>query len=115
MDMSSFPWSLEPVIRHRGTGRDEDGKLVAATSDVTLMAIGVAPGFYPAPQSEKRVAAQREGEDIGAVVYFDSGTDLNDSTDELTVRGTRYRITVNDWQTADGRGGLAVVCVQGKG
>jgi hypothetical protein len=105
---------MEQVIRHRGVGRDEDGKLIPGASDTPLMAIGVGPGFGPAPQSQKRVSDRREGEDIGAVVYFPPGTDLDDSTDELTVRGTRYRITVNDWQM-QGRGGLEVVCVQGKG
>ncbi len=104
----------EQVIRHRGVGRDENGQLIAAASDTPLTAIGVAPGFYPASQSEKRVSARREGQDIGAVVYFPTGTDLDDSTDELTVRGERYRIIVNDWQM-QGRGGLEVVCVQGKG
>jgi hypothetical protein len=36
------------------------------------------------------------------------------NSDELTVRGERYRIVVNDWQM-QGRGGLEVVCVRGQG
>lgn len=104
----------EQVIRHRGVGRDENGQLIPAASDTPLTAIGVAPSIYPAPGSEKRVSDRREGQDIGAVVYFPPGTDLDDSTDELTVRGERYQIVVNDWQM-QGRGGLEVVCVRGKG
>lgn len=105
----------EQVIRHRGGGRDENGQLITpAEPDTPLLAIGVAPSIYPAPGSQRRVSDRREGQDIGAVVYFPLGTDLDDSTDELTVRGERYQIVVNDWQM-QGRGGLEVVCVRGIG
>jgi len=103
----------EQVIRHRGAGRDENGQIVPG-DDAPLLALGVAPGIYPAPSSQRRVSRGREGEDIGAVVYFAPGTDLDDSTDELTVRGERYQIVVNDWQT-QGRGGLEVACSRGQG
>lgn len=103
----------EQVIRHRGGGRDEDGKLVDG-SDTPLTAIAVAPGFYPAPNSQERVSTGRAGgEEIGATVYFALGTDLVNS-DELTVRGERYRIVVNRWEM-QGRGGLEVVCSRGQG
>jgi hypothetical protein len=110
--MSSFPWPPEQVIRHRGGGRDENGELVAASS-APLLAIGVAPGIYPASNSRERVDNHRDGEDIGAVVYFPLGTDLV-SSDELTVRGERFRIVVNEWRLQD-RGGLEVVCQRGQG
>lgn len=105
----------EQVIRHRGGGRDEDGKLIDTSqeSSVPLTAIGVAPGWYPAVTSRERISDGRDGEDIGAVVYFPLGTDLVNS-DELTVRGERYRIVVNEWQV-QGRGGLEVVCARGQG
>lgn len=105
----------EQVIRHRGGGRDENGKLIdsSAETSVPLTAIGVAPGFYPAATSRERISDGRDGEDIGAVVYFPLGTDVVNS-DELTVRGERYRIVVNDWQM-QGRGGLEVVCSRGQG
>ncbi|MFV8177019.1 hypothetical protein ACNQQN_00040 [Mycobacteroides chelonae] len=55
----------------------------------------------------------RSGEDIACTVYFNPGTDLNNS-DELTVRGKRYPIIVNDWMLS-GRGGLEVLCSRGQG
>jgi hypothetical protein len=103
----------EQVIRHRGAGRDEDGQLVPGSDD-PLVAIGVAPGIYPGPASDRRISRGRNGTVIGAVVYFLPGTDLDDSTDELTVRGERYQIVINDWQM-QGRGGLEVVCSRGEG
>jgi hypothetical protein len=103
----------EQVIRHRGAGRDENGQLIPG-SDEPLMAIGVAPGVYPGPASERTISRGRNSTDLGAVVYFPPGTDLDDSTDELTVRGERYQIVVNDWQ-AQGWGGLEVACSRGEG
>jgi hypothetical protein len=102
----------EQVIRHRGGGRDENGGLVGGTP-TPLTAIAVAPSWYPATTSRERIDNHRDGEDIGATVYFAPGTDLINS-DQLTVRGERYRIVVNDWQM-QGRGGLEVVCQRGQG
>lgn len=102
----------EQVIRHRGGGRDENGEIVTAT-DTSLTAIGVAPGIYPAPGSQETISKGRDSETIGAVVYFPPGTDVVNS-DELTVRGERYRIVVNDWRM-QGLGGLEVVCSRGQG
>lgn len=97
----------EPVIRHRGRGRDENGQLTAESAPVTLMAIGVAPGG-----GSDRLDRGRSGEDIACTVYFLTGTDIVNS-DELTVRGERFRIVVNDWFL--GRGGLEVLCTRGQG
>lgn len=97
----------EQVTRHRGGGRDDNGQLVAASS-TTLLAIGVAPRG-----GSTRVDRGRTGEDVACTVYFPFGTDIVDS-DELTVRGKRYRIIVNDWQM-QGRGGVEVLCVRGQG
>lgn len=97
----------EQVIRHRGGGRDENGRLVEAVSS-PLTAIGVAPGG----QAE-RIERGRDGETVTCTVYFRKGTDLTND-DELTVRGERYRIIVNDWLLA-GRGGLEVLCTRGQG
>lgn len=97
----------EQVLRHRGGGRDENGQLVAASS-TTLLAIGVAPRG-----GSTRADRGRTGEDVACTVYFPFGTDVKDG-DELTVRGKKYRIIVNDWQM-QGRGGVEVLCVRGQG
>ncbi|SKS24723.1 Uncharacterised protein [Mycobacteroides abscessus subsp. bolletii] len=102
----------EQVIRHRGGGRDENGQLTPAT-DTTLTAIAVAPGSGSQTGQGHRQERARSGEDIACTVYFNSGTDLINS-DELTVRGNRYPIIVNDW-ILSGRGGLEVLCTRGQG
>lgn len=103
----------EQVIRHRDGGRDENGQLTPAT-DTTLTAIAVAPGSGSQSGQGHRQERARSGEDIACTVYFDPGTDLINS-DELTVRGKRYRsITVNEWNM-NGCGGLEVLCTRGQG
>ncbi|OHU38203.1 hypothetical protein [Mycobacteroides chelonae] len=102
----------EQVIRHRGGGRDENGKLTPAT-DTTLTAIAVAPGSGSQSGQGHRQERARSGEDIARTVYFDPGTDLTNS-DELTVRGNRFPIIVNDWMLS-GLGGLEVLCTRGQG
>lgn len=100
----------EQVIRHRGPMRDEDGKVVPA-SNVALTARAVEPqaGAW---------ALDREGSKQRAklAVYFWPAVDLTND-DELTVRGTRYKIDVGDWQSAfgTGRGGMRVFCTSGSG
>lgn len=99
----------EQIIRHRGAGRDENGQLTPATNE-PLTAIAVAPGG-----GSESVERFRNGETIDATVYFTLGTDLVNS-DELTVRGQRYQIIVNDWRSPwTGRGGLEVLCTRGQG
>lgn len=99
----------EKVIRHRGVKRDENGKLTAPSApDAALVAIGVAPGG-----GGRNVERLRDGETIACTVYFRLGTDVVDG-DELTVRGERFRIIVNDWRMR-GRGGLEVLCTRGQG
>lgn len=102
----------EQVIRHRGAGRDENGQLTQAT-DTTLTAIAVAPGSGSQTGQGHRHERARSGEDVACTVYFNPGTDLINS-DELTVRGKRYPIIVNDWLLS-GRGGLEVLCSRGQG
>lgn len=102
----------EQVIRHRGGGRDENGRLVEA-GDFPLTAIGVAPGAYTLAGQAESIERGRDGETVTCAVYFRKGTDLTNA-DELTVRGERYRIVVNDWDLS-GRGGLEVLCIRGQG
>lgn len=98
----------EQVIRHRGGGRDENGKLIAAT-DQPLTAWLIAPGG-----GSEVVDRARDSEDIACTVYFQRGTDVVNS-DELTVRSERFTIVVNDWNAGTSRGGLEVLCTRGQG
>ena len=97
----------EQVIRHRGGGRDENGEVIPPTDEL-LVPIAIAPGT--GSQFAERA---REGESVALTVYFPPGTDIA-SSDELTVRGNRYGIVVNDWQLSS-RGGLEVLCTRGQG
>lgn len=105
---------LTPSItttRHRGAERDEDGKIIGNAAGDTIMAIAVAPGG-----GDQRIALARNGLDVAATVYYPAGTDLV-NTDELTVRGVRYKkIIVNVWQI-DGvdTGGVEVLCIRSQG
>lgn len=99
-----------PVIRHRGGERDENGTFADESDSVTLMAIAVAPGG-----GSDRGERARSGEDIDCIVYFPAGTDVVNS-DELTVRGARYRIVVNVWEIdSSSTGGVEVLCVRSQG
>ena len=102
--------ATEDVIRHRGAVRDEDGKFGTESEPVTIAAIAVAPGG-----GSDRATQSRTGEDIACTVYFPAGTDIVNS-DELTVRGQRFRIVVNDWSlAASSTGGVEVHCVRSQG
>lgn len=99
------------VTRHRGGGRDEDGKLVPS-SDVPLEAFAVGP-----TGGHHQVQPGRDGEDIACVVYFTSFVDLTNA-DELTVNGGRYQIIVNEWRSpwpTGIDGGLEVLCTRAQG
>lgn len=99
----------EAVIRHRGGHRDEDGKLSDSAS-TTLMAIAIAPGG-----GSDRADRSRSGEDIDCIVYFPLDTDIL-SDDELTVRGQRFQIVVNDWHIGSSTtGGIEVLCKRSQG
>lgn len=101
----------EQVIRHRGGGRDENGQLIPATEE-PLLAIAVAPGG-----GSESVERARDSESTAYTVYFRTGTDLVNS-DELTVRGDRFSIIVNEWRSpwpTGVDGGLEVLCTRGQG
>lgn len=94
----------EQVTRHRGGGRNGDGQWIPASTD-PLTPLEIAPGGGT-PYAERA----REGETTAFTVYFAPGTDLT-TEDELSVRGKRFSIIVNDW----GIGGLEVLCTRGQG
>ena len=97
--------TAEQVIRHRGGGRDENGELTAATDEL-LNTIAIAPGGG----SQYAERSRGDGETIAFTVYFPIGTDIA-SSDELTVRGNRFSIIVNEWRPA----GLEVLCTGSHG
>ena len=107
--MAKFPAATESVTRHRGGGRDENGKVIAGTS-ATLSAIAVAPG------ASQSIGRGRDTETYTWTVYFPLGTDIS-SGDEITVRGNRFRIVVNEWRPVGAQlpGGIEVLCVRGQG
>ena len=108
MTFSLFP-PTEQVIRHRGGGRDENGQL-NASADVPLLAIAVAPHG-----GTEGVDRERDSESTACTVYFPLGTDVVNS-DELTVRGERFHVVVNDWHLPGfSIGGLEVLCTRGQG
>lgn len=97
----------EQVVRHRGGRRDEDGAWIPG-GDEPLTPTVVAPGGG-SEFSER----SRAGEITAFRVYFPLGTDIT-SDDELTVRGERFGIVVNDWDQS-GRGIVEVLCTRGEG
>lgn len=97
----------EQVIRHRGPGRDENGQLTSSV-DVPLTPIAVAPGG-----GSQYVELSRDGETVACIVYFPPGTDIVNS-DEMTVRGERFSVIVNDWRSSS-IGGIEVLCTSGQG
>ncbi len=100
----------ESVIRHRGYERDENGVFTTESTPVTVLATAIAPGG-----GVDRGERLRTGETIECTVYFPIGTDIVNG-DELTVRGKRFRIVVNDWHIGENPlGGLEVLCVRGQG
>ena len=107
--MPSLIAPTESVTRHRGSGRDENGELITEASPVTLLAFGVAPGG-----GSDKTSLARTGETIECTVYFPAGTDIANG-DELTVRGKRFQIVVNDWQIQGSAGGIEAHCVRGEG
>lgn len=101
---------MELVTRHRGPMRDEDGKVIPA-ADVPLRARAVEPG------TGSRVTRRAgNGQRVQCTVYFWPAVDLTND-DELTVRGTRYKLDVGEWRSAHGTGrsGTEVLCTSGKG
>ncbi|WP_280393221.1 hypothetical protein [Nocardia wallacei] len=99
----------EQVIRHRGGGMDDDGNPVDST-DTPLAARAVAPGA-----TAEYADRGRNGETVEYSVYFYPAADLRND-DELTVRGDRYAIQVEQWRSPyTTRTGTVALCSAGKG
>ncbi|WP_448222454.1 hypothetical protein [Gordonia iterans] len=97
----------ESVIRHRGGKRDEDGKLIGASS-TTISVFAVAPGG-----GTDYAERAREGETVDFVVYSTRPVDIT-SDDELTVRGKKCTVVVNEWRFG-GFDGREILCTRSAG
>lgn len=98
----------EQVIRHRGGGRDEDGKLTAPAPDKPFSVFGVAPGG-----GVDYTERTRQGQSFDFAVYTVNPIDVT-SADELTVRGKRCTVVVNEW-TFGGFDGREILCTRREG
>lgn len=99
----------EAVVRHRGGGFDADGNPKTAT-DATLTANAVAPGA-----SREYVQRGRDGSNVAFTVYFLPEVDLADG-DEVTVRGKRFAVQVEQWRSpTTARTGTVAICTGGTG
>ncbi|WP_043737666.1 hypothetical protein [Nocardia asiatica] len=99
----------EEVIRHRGGGTDPDGNPIPWT-DATLTAWAVAPGA-----TEEYKDRGRDGQRVDMSVYFMPAVDLG-SEDELTVRGDRYFVQVEQWISPfSAWTGTVALCSRGEG
>lgn len=99
----------ESVTRHRGGGFDSDGDPIVG-SDVDLPANAVAPGA-----TREYVARGRDGSNVAYSVFFVPAVDLVDG-DELTVRGKRFAVQVEQWRSPrTSRSGTVAICTGGEG
>lgn len=99
----------ETVTRHRGGGYDNDGNPVP-WEDAELVARGVEPGA-----TVEYLDRGRDGQRVECSVYFSPAVDLT-GADQLTVRGERYFVQVDQWRPRRGRRtGTVALCSRGEG
>ncbi|MET9286499.1 hypothetical protein [Nocardia beijingensis] len=99
----------ENVIRHRGGGLDDDGNPVP-WGDTTLTVRAVAPGA-----TAEYVDRGRDGDRVEFSIYHVPELDIT-NRDEVTVRGRRCRVQVEQWRSPHtGRTGTVVLCSSGEG
>ncbi len=99
----------ETVIRHRGGGMDDDGNPIPWV-DAPLVVRAVAPGA-----TVEYVDRGRNGDRVEYSVYSTPAVDITND-DELTVRGRRFLVQVEDWRSPyTGRTGTVVLCTSGEG
>ena len=94
----------ESVTRHRFADSDDP----VADVDEPLTPLGVAPGAT-AEYAQKA----RDGARIAYSLYFLPAVDVL-NTDEMTVRGTRFPVQVEQW-SFNGVTGTVVLCEGGVG
>jgi len=100
---------MESVIRHRGGSMDDDGNPIPST-DTELTAKAVAPGA-----TAEYIDRGRNGQRVEYSVYFRPAVDLVNA-DELTVRGDRYLVQVEQWRSPrTSRTGTVALCSRGEG
>lgn len=99
----------ETVIRHRGGGIDSDGNPIP-WADHPLEVRAVRPGA-----TAEYIDRGRDGDRVEYSIYTTPAVDITNE-DELTVRGQRCRVQVEDWRSPrTSRTGTVVLCSRGKG
>ncbi|WP_054812102.1 hypothetical protein [Nocardia arizonensis] len=99
----------ETVIRHRGGGHDDDGNPVP-WGDTAIAVQAIAPGA-----TAEYVDRGRDGDRVEFTIYATPAVDITDA-DEVTVRGQRCRVQVEDWRSPrTTRTGTVVLCTRGRG
>ncbi|WP_029931095.1 hypothetical protein [Nocardia otitidiscaviarum] len=99
----------ETVTRHRGGGLDSDGNPMAWV-DTPLTVRAVAPGA-----TVEYVDRGRDGDRVDFTIYHVPELDIT-NRDEVTVRGRRCRVQVEQWISPHtSRTGTVVLCSSGEG
>ncbi|WP_433660791.1 hypothetical protein ACQPW1_00430 [Nocardia sp. CA-128927] len=99
----------EILTRHRGGGTDGDGNPIPWV-DTPLAALAIAPGA-----TEDYKDRGRNGDRVEYSAYFYPAADIANA-DEVTVRGRRMAVQVEQWVSPyTGRTGTVVLCSSGEG
>lgn len=99
----------ETVIRHRGGGMDDNNNPVPWV-DHPLEVRAVAPGA-----TAEYIGRGRNGDRVEYSIFTTPAVDITND-DELTVRGRRFLVQVEDWRSPyTSRTGTVVLCSSGEG
>lgn len=99
----------ETVTRHRGGGFDSDNNPLPWV-DTSLTVLAVAPGA-----TAEYVDRGRDGDRVEYSIYHVPELDIT-NRDEVTVRGRRCRVQVEQWRSPrTSRTGTVVLCSSGEG
>ncbi|WP_028477920.1 hypothetical protein [Nocardia sp. CNY236] len=99
----------EQVTRHRGGGYDSDGNQIP-WDDTALAVWAVAPGT-----TAEYLDRGRDGDRVDYSIYHVPELDITNN-DEVTVRGRRCRVQVEQWRSPHtSRTGTVVLCSSGEG
>ncbi|MEU0871647.1 hypothetical protein [Nocardia brasiliensis] len=104
----------ETVTRHRGGGLDSDNNPIPWV-DTVLTVTAVAPAAVAAVANFEYVGRGRDGDRVEYAIYHVPALDIT-NRDEVTVRGRRCRVQVEQWRSPHtGRSGTVVLCSSREG